>query len=78
MSQFCVIICSSIFFLLFYILFSIFWSNEKANVTQNFVHTIIRVDIEAFRRSITFVPPSPIDLPHMGQPSPIFHVGMQA
>ncbi len=25
---------------------------------------------------ITFVPPSPIGLPHMGQPPPIPHVGM--
>jgi hypothetical protein len=66
------------FFLLSYILFSIFWSNEKAHATQKFVHMIIKVDIEAFRTSITFVPPSPIDLPHMGQPPPIPHVGMQA
>jgi hypothetical protein len=27
---------------------------------------------------IIYVPPSPIGLPHMGQPPPIPHVGMQA
>ncbi len=27
---------------------------------------------------ITFVPSSPINFPHMGQPQPILHVGMQA
>jgi len=31
------------FFLVFYILFSIFRSNEKAHVTQKFVHTIFKV-----------------------------------
>jgi hypothetical protein len=31
------------FFLMFYILFFIFRSNEKAHVTQKFIHTIFKV-----------------------------------
>jgi hypothetical protein len=36
------------------------------------------VTLKPLENPITFVPPSPISLPHMGQPPPIPHVGMQA
>jgi hypothetical protein len=45
---------------------------KKRNILAN------KVTLKPLEDPITFVPPTPINLPHMGQLPPILHVGIQA
>jgi hypothetical protein len=51
-------------------------TKAKAKVGKKRSKVANEATLKPLENLIIFVPPSPIGLPHMGQPPPIPHVGM--